>query len=261
MPPLPAFTAPVPCALRGTSRAPAFSPRRALPARAPRRRAVVAVASGEPVTAAEAAMGEVDGVDGVDVVISPGADVAQSSIQTLTDIEEIIALVDEFDLTDFRLADKGVAVEISRAGGRGFEDGKLARPVQGAAEGAVVYQTQEPGVVYEDEAVTQDEGAVVDVPAVEQGEPDPTGDPDTVYDSDFVVMSNRVGFFYSGAKNKPPLVNVGDHVDFNQPVCIIEQLGQQYVYLSEASGTVNEIFVEDGDAVEYDQQVMVIRPD
>lgn len=202
-------------------------------------------------------MGEVDGVD---VVISPGADVAQSSIQTLTDIEEIIALVDEFDLRDFRLADKGVAVEISRAGGRGFEDGKLARPVR-AAEGAVVYETQEPGVVYEDEAVTHDEGAVVDVPTVEQGKPDPTGDPDTVYDSDFVVMSNRVGFFYSGAKNKPPLVNVGDHVDFNQPVCIIEQLGQQYVYLSEASGTVNEIFVEDGDAVEYDQKVMVIRPD
>ncbi|CAN8072230.1 unnamed protein product [Agarophyton chilense] len=86
-------------------------------------------------------------------------------------------------------------------------------------------------------------------------------DADTVYDSDFVVFSNRVGFFFLGAKNKPPLVNVGDRVDFNQAVCIIEQLGQQYVYRSEASGTVLKMFVEDGDAVEYGQQIMVIRPD
>lgn len=221
-----------------------------------RRGCVVAVASGEPVTAAGAK------VDGVDVVVSPEVDISKSAIQTLNDVEEIIALADEFDLFDFRIKDNGVAVEISRPGGRGFEDGKLIRqPVQGAVavEG---YEVAEEPVAYE-EAEGEGSDAPEEVSEAETGpeKPDSMSDPDMVYDSDFVVTSNRVGFFYSGAKNKPPLVNVGDHVDFNQPVCIIEQLGQQYVYLSEASGTVLQIFVEDGDAVEYDQQVMVIRPD
>lgn len=223
-----------------------------------RRVCVAAVASGEPVTAAEAK------VDGVDIVVSDGVDISQSAIQTLDDVEEIIALVDEFNLSDFRIEDKGVAVEISRPGGRGFEDGKLIRqPLQATPVMSPGYEYAEPQIVYEEPALSvpasQTEEVVVQKVAPEK--PDPMSDPDTVYDSDFVVKSDRVGFFYSGAKNKPPLVNIGDHVDFNQPVCIIEQLGQQYVYLSEASGTVVKIFVEDGDAVEYDQQVMVIRPD
>ena len=79
--------------------------------------------------------------------------------------------------------------------------------------------------------------------------------------SDFVVTSNRVGYFYSGVKNKPPLVNVGDKIEFNKPVCVIEQLGQQYVYKSEVSGMVVNVFVEDGDPVQYDQKIMVIRPE
>lgn len=254
---LPAFATAVPCGPRLAARSNFLSPRRALAVRNPARHGfVVAVACGEPVTAAEAK------VDGLDVVVSAEADISKSTIQTLDDVEEIIALADEFNLFDFRIQDNGVAVEISRAGGRGFEDGKLIRqPVQAAAavEG---YEVAGESVVYEEaEGEGSDASEEVSMAEAEPEKPDAMNDPDTVYDSDFVVTSNRVGFFYSGAKNKPPLVNVGDHVDFNQPVCIIEQLGQQYVYLSEASGTVLKIFVEDGDAVEYDQQVMVIRPD
>lgn len=253
MAPPPAFTAPAPCGVRYRARPAAAALRRLLAARAPRRRPVMSVANGEL---------ESDTMsDGVDIVVSPGRDLSNSSIQTLNDVEEIVALVEEFDLRDFRIADGGVAVEISRPGGFGFEDGKLARPTQVAAEGAGVYQMSEPDVVYKEApSDVQGEEPAVDVPAVEE-KPDIVRDPDTVDESDFVVKSDRVGFFFSGAKNKLPLVNVGDHVDFNQPVCIIEQLGQQYVYLSETTGTVSKIFVEDGDAVEYNQQVMVIRPD
>lgn len=173
-----------------------------------------------------------------------------------------MALAEQFDLRDLRIVDHGVEIEITREGGYGFEDGKLAVDKE-----VVQVVEQGPGVNHFGEEEEEEEETVMveEVPEVEEqllevGEEEDK-DPDMVYESDFVVTSNRVGFFFSGRKNKPPLVNVGDKVAFNQPVCIIEQLGQQYVYLSEASGTVLKIFVEDGDAVEYSQQVMVIRPD
>lgn len=181
--------------------------------------------------------------------------VSESCIRTMDDVHDIIALCNQFDVRDLRICDNGVSVEITRPGGLGFEEGKLNRPppeaVPAGVAGDVVVQRRMEKPV-EKKAVPA--AAVAEVAEEEK-------DPDAIYDSDFVVTCNRVGFFFSGAKNKPPLVNVGDHVDFNQPVCIIEQLGQQYVYLSEASGTVLKVFVEDGDAVEYGQQVMVIRPD
>ncbi len=194
-------------------------------------------------------------VEPLDVV--PQLDLGQ--VTSLADVSQITQLADEFDLADLRIESGGVTIEITREGGRGFVDGVLRDLPQPVAAPAIAPSMDETELVDDFES---------SVEAEEQSVPEPTesestapADPNEVYDSDFVVKSNRVGYFFSGARNKPPLVNVGDHVGFNQPVCIIEQLGQQYVYLSEVSGTVTKIFVEDGDAVMFDDQVMVIRPD
>lgn len=200
-----------------------------------------------------------------------GAIDAGDSVTSFADIDEIVRLADEFDLGDIRIEQDGVSVEITRAGGQGFVDGVLREPpapVYASAPPAVGMPAPPAEVQWvDDEASVQDvAAAALEAPDEVEAEEEATApkepqDPNEVFESDFVVTSNRVGFFFSGARNKPPLVGVGDHVAFNQPVCIIEQLGQQYVYLSEVSGTVTKIFVEDGDAVQYDQQVMVIRPD
>lgn len=195
-----------------------------------------------------------------------------SAITSLEDVHELVELVEECDLQDLRIVHNGVMVEITRPGGRGFDaDGCLkedrvqsSEPARGVPE-YVEYAEEEPEGLVDDsdwevadsgDGVSEEgDGEVAKEDAVEEK------DPNTVYESDFVVTSNRVGFFFCGAKNKPPLVNLGDRVEYNQPVCIIEQLGQQYVYLSEASGTVVKVFMEDGDAVEYGTQIMIIRPD
>lgn len=189
---------------------------------------------------------------------------------SIDEISELIEVVDQADLADFRYEHEGFSIEITRTNGLGFdEDGNLnALPEpqrQQVADPAYIEQSpiQSPAVV-----PSHDHDQAVIESAVSDETPDHLDDtsgtspsPDEILDSDFVVTSNRVGFFFSGAKNKPPLVNLGDVVAYNQPVCIIEQLGQQYVYLSEASGKVIKLFVEDGDAVEYGTQIMVIRPD
>lgn len=197
-----------------------------------------------------------------------------SCIESFDDIAELVNLVEECEFADFRISHNGVTLEITREGGRGFDtegflkeipSPSLGAPVQVPASSHEMPVSVPPDVSdsYMNEISQSNGGA----PMGENSASSPTDmaaeekDPDEIYDTDFVVKSNRVGFFFSGAKNKPPLVNVGDTVAFNQPVCIIEQLGQQYVYLSEAAGKVVKILVEDSDPVEYGSQVMVIRPD
>lgn len=187
-----------------------------------------------------------------------------SVMQSMDDVESIISMAAELQMGDLRLSHEGVVLEVTFPGGCGFDaDGNLqvppppaAAPLPAAAVAAA------PATSYVDAVPVAEEEA--DEP--EEAPPSASSDDGFVdsvgaVDSDFTVSSNRVGFFYSGAKNKPPLVNVGDHVGFNQPVCIIEQLSAQYVYKSEVSGTVVAVFLEDGDAVEYGQKLMAIRPD
>lgn len=199
-----------------------------------------------------------------DVVSEP----RESSITSAADVEEIVGLVKRFKLKDFRLVDGDVAVEISMPGGRGFtSEGALREdpvpqqvtgmyppgmmPQMAAPQGE--YEEDEYGEVEEDESYAEE---FVPLEPVEEV----MADEDGVFPTDFVVTSNRVGFFFSGGKGKPPLANIGDHVAFNQPVCIIEQLGQQYVYLAEVSGTVVTMYVDDGDSVMFGSKVMAIRP-
>lgn len=207
------------------------------------------------------------------------ADLAHSSL-TVDEISNLVHVVQECDLADFRYEHKNFVIEITCRGGLGFDkDGNLnSQPLQPTAiqSGSVFVQDEDNYSTYDNDQQDNYETNVVQtvdrngqaasnevVHVDQQSEESPVdlNDPDQIYESDFVVTSNRVGFFFSGAKNKPPLVNVGDSVAFNQPVCIIEQLGQQYVYLSEAAGKVVKLFVEDGDAVEFATQIMVIRPD
>lgn len=246
-----AFAGAVPLGLHGvTVGASRVRPSVATPARCASRTIVRAVATGD-------ASVKVDGLE-------DGA-TSESSISSFKEVEAIIELAKEFELADLRLEDNGVTVEISMPGGRGFKDGALkeipqppaAAPGPSYVQAPPVYEAIAEAPVEEDEEEEfgEDEEEDADSPATEEA------DEDGVYPSDFVVTSNRVGFFFSGGKGKPPLANVDDHVAFNQPVCIIEQLGQQYVYLAEVSGTVVKIFVEDGDPIMYGTKVMVIRPD
>jgi len=196
-------------------------------------------------------------------------DTTQSVVQSMDDVEAIISMAAELQLGDVRLTHEGVTLEVTFPGGAGFDaDGNLQVPPAPvvAAAPAVVAAAAVPEALMEAPATDEqeeDDGESEEPapPSWETSSDDGASDGGGVVESDFTVSSNRVGFFFSGAKNKPPLVNVGDHVGFNQPVCIIEQLSAQYVYKSEVSGTVVAVCLEDGDPVEYGQKLMAIRPD
>ncbi|MCM1529011.1 MAG: acetyl-CoA carboxylase biotin carboxyl carrier protein [Alistipes sp.] len=75
-----------------------------------------------------------------------------------------------------------------------------------------------------------------------------------------VVKSPIVGTFYqSPSPDKPPFVKVGDKVKKGDVIMIIESMKLMNEVQSEFSGTVERILVTDGQAVEFDQPIMIIK--
>lgn len=75
-----------------------------------------------------------------------------------------------------------------------------------------------------------------------------------------VVKSPIVGTFYAAASpEKPPFVTVGQQVKKGDVLMIIESMKLMNEVQSEFDGTVAEILVKNGEAVEFDQPIMVIK--
>lgn len=75
-----------------------------------------------------------------------------------------------------------------------------------------------------------------------------------------VVRCPIVGTFYaSPSPDKPPFVNVGDRVSKGDVLMIIESMKLMNEIQSEFDGVVQSILVSNGQAVEYDQPIMIIK--
>ena len=69
-----------------------------------------------------------------------------------------------------------------------------------------------------------------------------------------------VGTFYSSASPEAPaFAKVGSKIGSDSIVCIIEAMKVMNEIQAEMSGTVTEILVEDGEAVEYGQPLFKVK--
>ena len=74
------------------------------------------------------------------------------------------------------------------------------------------------------------------------------------------ITSPIIGTFYtSPAPEKPCFVKLGDTVNVGDVVCIIESMKLMNEINSEFSGKVAEIYVNNGDSVEFGQKLMRIE--
>ena len=73
------------------------------------------------------------------------------------------------------------------------------------------------------------------------------------------IPSPIVGTFYrKPAPDKAAFVEVGDHVNVGDVVCIVEAMKMMNEIKSEFSGKVSAIKVSDGEPVEFDQQLIIV---
>ena len=98
------------------------------------------------------------------------------------------------------------------------------------------------------------------VPAPVVNAPEVTAEPKAETFSGNVVKSPIVGTFYAGpSPEKPAFVKVGDTVKKGDVIMIIESMKLMNEIQSDYDGIVDKILVSDGQAVEYDQPIMIIK--
>jgi acetyl-CoA carboxylase biotin carboxyl carrier protein len=77
-----------------------------------------------------------------------------------------------------------------------------------------------------------------------------------------VIKSPLVGTFYATqSPDSPPFVEVGSKVEPQMVVCIIEAMKVMNEIKAEVGGTIAEVLVKNGQAVEFGQPLFKIRPD
>ena len=77
-----------------------------------------------------------------------------------------------------------------------------------------------------------------------------------------VIKSPLVGTFYATpSPDSPPFVEAGSKVEPQMVVCIIEAMKVMNEIKTEVGGTIAEVLVKNGQAVEFGQALFKIRPE
>ncbi len=93
-------------------------------------------------------------------------------------------------------------------------------------------------------------------PAAAEPAPSPAGEPAGTY-----IRSPMVGTFYlSPDPESPAFVKIGDIVDADTVVCIVEAMKVFNEIKAEVSGRLTRMLVSNSEAVEYDQPLFAVEP-
>jgi len=137
----------------------------------------------------------------------------------LEKIEKLIKIVNNSGLSEFRLEEEGIKIKL-------------------------VNQTQRVEVI-----------APISAPIAPE-----TPQPQTPLSEDFFYISSPlVGVFKPLSTNDKTPIKVGDIITVGQPVCIIEAMKLINEIESDKSGEVVEILVNEGDSVEYGQEIFKLK--
>ncbi len=81
-------------------------------------------------------------------------------------------------------------------------------------------------------------------------------------DSGHTVTSPIVGTFYRApSPDADSFVQVGQHINAGDTLCIVEAMKLMNEIESDVTGTIIKILVENGQPVEYNQPIFLVKPD
>jgi acetyl-CoA carboxylase biotin carboxyl carrier protein len=159
----------------------------------------------------------------------------------LEQLKQILALAREHDLSEFELEQDGLKLKIRR----GVSSVVVAAPAVAPTLPVVI-----PTAATTPSAPTA-AGPVDTTPP----EPAPEADLELA-----VVKSPIVGTFYRSAEpSTPPFVEVGSTVKKGDVLCIIEAMKLMNEIDSEYDGEVVNVYVENGQPVQYGERLFAIR--
>lgn len=155
-------------------------------------------------------------------------------------LKKILKIFDQSTLTDLTIEEEGIKISLSR---------KIPEVNH------IVQTTPERFV-----QPTQISSELVVEPVEEKEEPKVSNV--SVASTYHKITSPIVGTFYRApSPESEPFVEVGSHVVPSQTLCIVEAMKVMNEIESDIAGTIVEILVENGKPVEYNQTLMLIKPD
>lgn len=151
-------------------------------------------------------------------------------------IKKLIELLEESGLSELEIQEGEESVRISRHP----QGATMMMPPPSLAWGSPSYPPSPPVP-----------SPTAEHAAATQAEPAPKG---------HVLKSPMVGTFYrSASPGSKPFIEVGQHVNAGDTVCIIEAMKMFNQIDADQSGVIGAILVENGQPVEYDQPLLIIE--
>jgi acetyl-CoA carboxylase biotin carboxyl carrier protein len=164
-------------------------------------------------------------------------------------LKELIELVSEKGFAEFEVERQGFRLRISNGSAASAAPRESARPAPAPAEAPPAGSSTRPPA----------EGHARALPAASSSSASgqtPTGSNPNLR----TIKSPIVGTFYRGADPaSPPFVSVGDRVQPDTVVCIIEAMKLMNEIPAELHCEIVQIYVDNATAVEYDQPLFEVK--
>ena len=161
---------------------------------------------------------------------------------------QLIQAVSDPELTEFKYEEDGVKLSLKKTSDKIIQVQAPAAPAAAPVIAPAVMPAAAPAPV--PAAAPVSAPADAEASAAVSAESEVKGN---------VVKSPLVGTFYAApAEDANPFVKVGDSVKEGQVLAIVEAMKLMNEIESDFTGTVTEILVENGQAVEYGQPLFVI---
>lgn len=156
-------------------------------------------------------------------------------------LKKLIKVFEESSLSDLKIDEEGIKIEMSNAGRfPGQQIMQMAAPVHQPASQHV---TEVPHT------------HIAPVISAEAAPGDGT-------DAFHKISSPIVGTFYRApSPDAPSFVEVGTRVSVGTPLCIIEAMKLMNEIESDISGTIEKIYLQNAQPVEFNQPLFLIKPD
>ena len=158
---------------------------------------------------------------------------------THEDVQRILQIIDEMGDRDVHLEFGDLKLHVTRGGGSYDRDGGIAEAAPAKPAPAGPARSVEPAV----------------------RKPEPQA-PTEVPEGYVAIRAPTVGTFYrASSPGAKPLVEVGDHVEPDDIVCVFDVMKLFSSISAGVAGTVTAILVENEAMVQQDQPLILIKPD
>lgn len=157
------------------------------------------------------------------------------------DVQSLIDLFDESTWTEMHLEDGDFELHLSKDSKRRFSGYDGAQPNSAVTAPPLInHQMSEPASAPSSSSATKE----VQVP-----------------EGLTVLRAPNLGTFYRSPKpGSPPYIEIGQQVEGDTDICLIEVMKLFTPVKAGMAGTIVEVLIADGELVEFDQPLFFIRP-